>query len=131
MKHRYPEFKMTDRHLEARGEWNYDFKYDILFFKVKNREYLKSIEVDNIVLDLDSEKFLTGIQILEASEFLKMNKLMLREIPNWKFEAKIENNKIEMRLMFQVKVRNKIIEKNPIIMQSIKEKLPNSQLICS
>jgi uncharacterized protein YuzE len=122
---------MANRNLEAQGEGDYDFKYDILFFKVKGREYLKSIELDNLVLDLDSEKFLTGMQIFEASKFLRINKIMLREIPNWKFEAKIEDNRIEVRLMFQVKVRNKIIEKNPIIMQQIKEKLPNSQLVCS
>lgn len=121
---------MEEKHLEFPGEWDYDFKYDILFFKVKDREYLKSIEVDNIVLDLDSEKFLTGVQILEASKFLGMDKMMLREIPNWKFEAKVENNRVEVRLMFQIKIRNKIIEKNPIIMQSINEKLPDSRLIC-
>ncbi|MCK4647524.1 DUF2283 domain-containing protein [Candidatus Pacearchaeota archaeon] len=119
------------RCLEGKGEWDYDFKYDVLFFKVKNRKYLKSIEVDNFVLDLDSEKFLTGIQIFDASEFLKTDKIMLREIPNWRFEAKIENNKIEVRLMFQIKLRNKIIEKNPIIIQPIEQRLPNSQLICN
>ena len=64
---------MEDRHLEAAGEWDYDFKYDILFFKVKDRKYLKSIETDNFVLDLDSENFLTGVQILEASKFLEMD----------------------------------------------------------
>jgi len=122
---------MANRQLMASGECDYDFKYDVLFFKVKNREYLKSIEVGNIVLDIDSKKFLTGIQIFEASKFLGIGRLILREVSNWKFEGKIEGNKIEARLTFQVKVRNKIIEKNPIIIQPIKEKLPNSQLVCS
>jgi len=122
---------MVNRQLEGQGEWDYDFKYDILFFKVKDREYLKSIEVNNIILDLDSEKFLTGVQIIEASKFLKMDKMRLREIANWRFEAKIENNRIEVRIMFQIKVRNKIIEKNPIIIQPVMEKLPNSELRCN
>ena len=37
---------------------------------------------------------------------------------------------IEIRLVFQVKIRNKIVEKNPIIAQQISQKLPNSTLVC-
>jgi hypothetical protein len=122
---------MENKHLEAVGEWDYDFKYDILLFKVKDREYLRSIEFDNLALDLDSERFLVGLQIFEASKFLNIDKMLLREMPKWKFEAKIEDNKIELRLLFQIQIRNKIIEKNPIIIQSSEEDLPNSQLICN
>ncbi len=122
---------MENKCLKGTGEWDYDFKNDILFFKVKGREYLKSIEANNVVLDLDSEEFLTGIQIFEASEFLRVNKLKLREIPNWKFEAKVEDNRIEVRLVFQVKVRNQVIEMNPIITQPVGTELPNSMLICN
>jgi len=122
---------MKNRHLKASGEWDYDFKYDILFFKVKNREYLKSKEIDNIVLDLDSERFLTGIQIFDASKFLGIDKKTLMNIPKWAFEARIQDDKIEVRLTFEVKVRNKVVEKNPIIIRSISEKLPNSELICN
>jgi len=123
---------MEKKHLEAKGEWDYDFKYDILSFKVKNREYLKSIEINNIVLDLDSENFLVGVQIFEASKFLNLDKRRLRDIPNWRFDGKIEDNIAEMRLTFQVKVRNQIIEMKPIITQPLaeKENLPNSELIC-
>jgi len=122
---------MEGRHLNAVGEYDYDFKYDILFFKVKDREYLKSIETGNMVLDLDSEKFLTGVQIFDASKYLRIDKMMLRKIPRWKFEARIQDNIFEVRLIFQIELRNKIIEKNPIITQPIMEKLPNSQLICN
>ena len=44
--------------------------------------------------------------------------------------ASIQDGYIEIRIVFQIKIRNKIIEKNPIIMQDIKESLPNSQMIC-
>jgi len=128
---KYPISKMEGRHLNAVGEYDYDFKYDILFFKVKDREYLKSIETGNMVLDLDSEKFLTGVQIFDASKYLRIDKMMLRKIPRWKFEARIQDNIFEVRLIFQIELRNKIIEKNPIITQPIMEKLPNSQLICN
>lgn len=123
--------KMTEKKLEGKGEVNYDYKNDILFFKVKNREYVKSIELlDNLVIDVDKEGYLTGIQIFDASEYLNIDKKSLLNIPNWHFTINVHENIIEIRLVFQIKVRNKIIEKNPIISQQINQKLPNSELVC-
>ena len=122
---------MTMKTLKGKGEADYDFKQDILFFKTKDREYKKSIELDNIVLDIDEEGFIVGIQIFEASKFLNLKKDMLLSIPTWQYQATFYEGRIEVRLMFQIKVRNKIIEKNPIIMQQIQENLPNSELVCT
>lgn len=128
------------RKLKGKGEFDYDFKHDILFFKTKNREYIKSIELDNIILDIDSLGFITGIQIFEASKFLRLDKIKLREVPTWEFNTKTEKinqegkdvTKIEIRLVFKIRVRNQLIEKNPIIMpQPISEQLPNSELSCA
>ena len=121
---------MKEKTLEFAGECDYDYKYDILFFKVKGRQYLKSIELGNLIIDLDSEKFLNGIQVLEASKFLGLEREKLREILTWNFVGRIEDNKIEVRLEFQVKSRNLIIEKNSIIIQNINDDLPNSQIVC-
>lgn len=128
------------RKLKAKGEVDYDFKQDILFFKTKNREYVKSIELDNIILDIDSKGFIVGIQLFEASKFLRIDKIKLRNIPTWEFNINAEQiekdgkaaTKIEVRLVFKVRIRNQIIEKNPIIMpQPISEALPNSELVCA
>ncbi|MFH1053821.1 MAG: DUF2283 domain-containing protein [Candidatus Woesearchaeota archaeon] len=128
------------RKLKGKGEVDYDFKHDILFFKTKNREYIKSVELDNIILDIDSKGFIVGIQIFEASKFLRINKIRLRDVPNWEFSIKTDKikirgkdaTKIEIRLTFQVRFRNKLIEKNPIIMpQPITEVLPNTELFCA
>src|SRR5262245_57429400 len=121
---------MKNKHLKEKGELDYDYKYDILLFKVSEREYVKSIELENVILDIDKENFIVAIQILEASKFLKLSKTALMKIPNWEFTAKVEGGKIEIRLTYQMMVRNKIIEKNPIIMQQINEPLPNSELMC-
>ena len=117
------------RHLEAEGEMDYDYVNDILFFKVKNREYDFSIEFQNMVIDVDEEKFIVGIQIFEASKFLRMSKASLREIPKWKFSSKLENNTIEIRLDYQIKIRNKIFEKNPIIIQENKSESLSPQIV--
>ena len=123
---------MTGRHLDAKGkgEADYDYAHDILFFKIRDREYDKSIELDNIVVDIDSAKFLTGIQIFEASKFLDITKMALNRIPKWEFCASVDENRVEIRLKFQTIFRNKIIEKNPIILEPVGEPLPNSKMVC-
>jgi uncharacterized protein YuzE len=124
---------MTSRHLDGRGkgEFDYDYSHDILSFKIKDREYDRSIELDNIVVDIDTQKFLTGIQILEASKFLRIPKIALRKIPRWEFCAGVDENKIEIRLTFQTIFRNQLIEKNPILIEPLKESLPNSEMVCA
>ena len=124
--------KRIRKSIQGKGEVDYDYKHDILFFKTKDRQYSKSIELlDNIVIDVDKLGFLVGIQIFDASEFLNLDKKELLSIPKWVFNANVyDGNKIEIRLTFQIKVRNKIVEKNPIIAQQINQKLPNSEMIC-
>ncbi|MBU4069807.1 MAG: DUF2283 domain-containing protein [Nanoarchaeota archaeon] len=117
------------RHLEAEGEMDYDYVNDILFFKLKNREYDFSIEFQNMVIDVDSEKFITGIQIFEASEFLGISRVNLRAIPKWQFKSRIDKGVIELRLNYQVEIRNKIYEKSPIIIQENKSGLPSPQMV--
>ena len=128
------------RNIRCRGEVDYDFKHDILFFKSRNREYVKSIELDNFILDIDSKGFIVGIQIFEASKFLRINRVTLKDIPKWEFNIKTDRikegekevTKIEVRLVFTVRIRNQLIEKNPIIMpQPISELLPNRELVCA
>jgi len=116
------------KHLEAEGEMDYDYVNDILFFKVKDREYSFSIEFQNMVIDVDEEKFVVGIQIFNASKFLRISKINLREIPKWQFKAKIEEGFIELRLNYQLRIRNKIIDKNPIIIQENRSGL-SSQIV--
>ena len=124
--------KRIRKSIQGKGEVDYDYKHDILFFKTKDRQYSKSIELlDNIVIDVDKSGFLVGIQIFDASEFLNLDKKELLSIPKWVFNANVyDGNKIDIRLTFQIKVRNKIVEKNPIIAQQINQKLPNSEMIC-
>lgn len=110
---------IKERHLEAEGEMDYDYINDILFFKVKDREYDFSIEFQNMVIDVDKEQFIVGIQIFNASDFLKMNKTNLRKIAKWQFNAKLKDNEFRVDLHYQIIARNKIINNNiyPIIVQ--------------
>lgn len=122
---------MSKQILNCAGEWDYDYSNDILFFKVKNREYSYSIELKNLVLDVDSDNFITGLQIFDASGFFNLPKEFVREIKKWNFEANVESNTIEVRLVFNVMFRNKLIEKNPILIQPLNRDMPDSKIICA
>ena len=84
-----------------------------------------------MVIDIDEEKFITGIQLFNVSEFLGIKKEYLRQIPRWQFKSRIYNNTIELRLFYQISVRNKIIEKNPIIIQQNTTNLPSPQMVAT
>ena len=55
------------------------------------------VEFEDIVLDIDKEGFITGIQIFNASNMFKVEKESLNEIKNWNFEI-VKRNKIIERV---------------------------------
>ncbi|MBU0907213.1 MAG: DUF2283 domain-containing protein [Nanoarchaeota archaeon] len=119
-----------ERTLEAEGEMDYDYVNDILLFKVKDREYDFSIEFQNMVVDVDNEQFIVGIQIFDASKFLKIGKEHLRKITKWQFKAKLKENEFRIDLYYQVVVRNRTVNNNiyPIIVQQDMG-LPSPQMV--
>ena len=121
---------MEIKHLDAKGngEVDYDYAHDIILFKVKDREYSKSVEFEDIVLDIDKEGFITGIQIFNASNMFKVEKESLNEIKNWNFEIKVENNVIFVQLTFEIVKRNKIIERVQNIIRKSPSLLKNSEV---
>lgn len=123
------------KELRVKGEFDYDYAHDILFFKVKNREYERSFELDNFVLDLDEEGFIVGFQIFEASKYFCLEKKFLKVAMRWKMQAKAERigeseSRIEIRLMFQIMIRNKILQPEPIITHNIRDSLQNARVVC-
>jgi uncharacterized protein YuzE len=119
------------RFLNKIGEFDYDFKNDILFFKVKEREYSYSIELYNLVIDFDEENFIVGLQIIGASKILNLSKEKLKQVKNFKFNAEVDNGMIKINLLFSTFIRNKIREHNPIIFERIDEQIPNSEIVCT
>ena len=110
----------------------YDYSYDVLFFRVKNREYVESVEIDNMVVDIDKEKFITGFQIFEASKITNTPKQYLRNIANAEFSAKLnKNGRIEIKLFFKVKVRNKVFNSSFLTNQKFKKVKQTSNVVCS
>jgi uncharacterized protein YuzE len=100
---------MAERHLDGtgKGEFLYDFNNDILMFKVKNRDYKNSAEFQNFVADIDTEGFVTGIRIFDASKVFGIDKYTLKHIVKWGFKTSVESGMITVRLSFVGQVRNK------------------------
>ena len=123
------------RELREKGEFDYDYAHDTLFFKCKDRPYDRSLELDDLVVDVDEEGFIVGLQIFDASDYFHVAKQHLRLAKTWKMQANVEKisdteAKIEIRLVFQVMVRNKIVQPAPIITQNVRESLESSQVVC-
>jgi len=99
------------RHLNApgKGEFLYDYKYDILTFKIKGRDYKTSVEFQNFTIDIDKEDFVTGIRIFDASKVSGLRKIILKNMKHAEFKASIRNNVITVRLNFVGILRNKLI----------------------
>ncbi|PIN77531.1 hypothetical protein COV16_06750 [Candidatus Woesearchaeota archaeon CG10_big_fil_rev_8_21_14_0_10_34_8] len=113
-----------------KGEYDYDFRHDILYFGAKKREYKNSIELDNVVVDFDPKGNVYGVQIFEASKYLQIDKDQLEKLQQWMFSAEIHEKRLTIRLVLQVKQKDKIIEKNPIIQQMISIPCADSAIIC-
>lgn len=119
------------KRLSEEGTMNYDFKYDILFLKAKNHDYQKSLEFDNFVVDLDSKNTVSGIEVFGASEYFGIEKEALRHIRKWKMEILVKHQRLEIKLILEMLVRNRVIQKNPIIAETLSEILPASHLVCA
>ncbi|MBI5393020.1 DUF2283 domain-containing protein [Candidatus Woesearchaeota archaeon] len=123
---------MSLKKLDARGkgESAYDLSNDILFFKIKERDYKKSLELNNFVLDIDKEGYITGIQIFDASKLFRLSKNAFNSLSKWEFIIKVEDNTINLKLHFSLLLRNKRIQKEEIIMTKVTTPLLESEVLC-
>ena len=98
-------------HLEAKGKIDYDFKEDALFFyKVipeKDHEYVKSYDIDGLIIDLDSHDHVIGIELLNASRKLMVDKKLLKFAKSGKLNAEVNKKIIKLGFFFAFVQRNK------------------------
>ena len=121
------------KHLDAKGkgEKDYDNSNDILFFKVKDREYNHSIELEDFVLDVDKEGYITGIQIFGASKMFNVDKDTLRNVQKWEFKVRTEGKVISVQLMFEMLRRNQIVERGQNLVREAPSLLADSEVMCA
>ena len=120
------------KRLDARnkGLVDYDEKYDILYFKAKEREYTTSIEVGDLMLDVDAEGFVTGLQIFDAAERFHLPQKALQKIVQWTLKSRSEDGVITAQLAFTANFNGKLAEKSLDIV-SVSNNLEDAESICT
>ncbi len=124
---------MEPKYLDAqgKGEMDYDYVNDILSFKVREREYDHSIELEDVVLDVDKEGYITGVQIFGASTMFDIDKDTLRNVHKWEFKVKTEGKVISMQLMFEMVRRNQIVERGQNLVRESSSSFTDSEVMCA
>ena len=100
---------MKKKKLTGKGEYIYDYKHDTLTFKMKDRDYKRSIELQNFVIDIDFSNAITGIRVFDASKVFGVNKYLLKNIVHGEFKADVEKNMVTITLKFVGMQRNKLM----------------------
>ncbi len=123
------EIKSLDA--KGKGEMDYDYANDILFFKVKEREYDHSIELEDLVLDIDKEGYITGIQLFSASKMFNLERDALRNVQHWEFKIKTEGKIISIQLLFEIIRRNQVVERGQNVVRETSSLLIDSEVKCA
>jgi len=122
------------RHLKApgKGEYSYDYRNDILLFRIRDRKYAISVEFDNFIVDIDEEGFITGLRIFDASKIFKLSKVALNNLKDFEFHAKAENGVISVQLRFDCVVRNAVIKQgHDFVREAEDSHIKNSEVLCT
>ena len=125
---------MKMRHLNApgKGEYHYDYRNDILLFKIKDRNYKISIDFGNLIVDVDEEGFITGLRIFDASRVFKLPKLALNNLRSFEFHTKVEEKVISIQLRFNCILRNSIIKQGQdFVREAVDSQIKNSEVLCT
>ena len=126
---------MKNKHLDAKGKglYNYDYKNDLLSFKIKEREYSKSLDFGNLIMDIDKEGFITGLRVFDASKVFRLSKIALKNLKQFEFHTSVEDKVIKIQLRFTSVLRNK-----PVIKQGqdfervvLESNINDSEVVCT
>ncbi len=110
---------------------DYDYAHDVLFFKVKNRDYDHSVELDDVVLDIDKEGYTAGIQIFGASDIFNVDKEALRDIRKWELKVRTERGIVFVQVNFEMLKRNQVVERGQNMVRETSSPLIDSEVMCA
>ncbi|MEK6823356.1 MAG: DUF2283 domain-containing protein [Nanoarchaeota archaeon] len=126
---------MATNHLDARGKgvYTYDYDNDILLFCVKDREYARSLDFEGIVVDVDTEGLVKGIQVFDAAKTFRIPKLHLKNISGFEFYASVDHNIVQVQLRFMYVSRNKqkVVQGQDFVREAVNARLKNGEVRCS
>lgn len=93
------------------SDQDYDIEHDSLFLYTKGMKYQFSIETPNILIDIDQNNNIMGVEILRASKTFGVKKSDIKNNIGMQFNANITHDKIEAQLVIFVLEKKVKVEK--------------------
>ena len=111
-------------------KFDYDHENDNLFLYDPNSKSKASIEIDDFIIDFNSKKEVSGIEMLNATSFLKgldvdgveVSKEMLNEIEDCKIDIIPKNNFFVVKFVLMFKSKKQLT--TPIFVPTLNESSP-------
>lgn len=99
------------RHVEKSFSMDHDFDFqsDSLFFYItEDYEYKRSLRLDkDIILDFDKNNIPVAMEILHASQRLKIDKVNLKDLMGLNMNIEVGKDHIHIKAAFNIIIRNK------------------------
>lgn len=89
-----------------KGKENYSFQDDILSIIPLKRNYDSSFQIGNFIFDLDKNKKIVGVEILNTSELFNISKLFLKNIHSGKLDIEVNDSFIKLKISIKTHIRN-------------------------
>ncbi|MBW6471107.1 MAG: DUF2283 domain-containing protein [Methanosarcinaceae archaeon] len=100
-----------DRELKV-NKCDYDFQNDTIFFYKDSDKYGFSIDIDGIILDVNENNNIMGIEILDASKKFKSSKSDLRDVHHFDATIEINEKNIEVNMKLEIFKRNRLMNRS-------------------
>jgi len=91
---------------------DYDLENDSLFIYGSGKKYKKSIDLNDIILDMSEDDYVMAIEILEASKKFNFSKVDLLNIQSFDADIEINEDTIKIDMKIEIIKRNNLISKS-------------------
>jgi uncharacterized protein YuzE len=109
------------KEIKSKAKYEYDFVEDIIYIVPNKRDYSSSFRIESLVFDLNKDKKLVGLEILNASKLMKIQKIFLARVFNGTLELKVQKDKISIMLEVMAVFRNQRLRNTMEMMERIQK----------
>jgi len=92
--------------MTVKAKIRYSFPDDILVFRPMKREYESSIQMGDIIFDLDKNRKIVGVELMGASRLFGISKSVLNNIVSGKVQLSVSENLIKIHIKLNANIRN-------------------------
>ena len=107
---------------------DYDSENDI-FFISDGSKVRSSLDIGDFVLDVNGDNLISGIEIMDASENLGIDKEILKKVKNIRMSVNYKTNNVYVLLMITFQKGNKEINLPIPLSLSLGHKIPQKDML--